>query len=212
MIAASRFSASDAMPSENPYHVALVVVMLPTIIVTAYYRLQAASSGERISHQEEGMLFAAALRLAGLCLWISTFACLLFPGAVQWAMIPLPNWLRWGGAGVGALCSFLMYWTLSSLGKNLTDTVETRARAFLVTQGPYRWVRHPFYVTAAMLMASATVLTANWLIGLSSLIVLAMLALRTPKEEQMLIKRFGQQYRDYMARTGRFFPRVSNVK
>jgi protein-S-isoprenylcysteine O-methyltransferase Ste14 len=31
-------------------------------------------------------------------------------------------------------------------------------------------------------------------------------AVRTPKEEQLLIERFGQQYRDYVARTGRFFP------
>ena len=54
-----------------------------------------------------------------------------------------------------------------------------------------------------------TVLTANWLIGVSSLIVLTLLALRTPKEEEMLIERFGQQYRDYMARTGRFIPRMS---
>lgn len=49
---------------------------------------------------------------------------------------------------------------------------------------PYRWVRHPFYVTAALLMASVTLLTANWLIGLSSLIVLTLLAVRTPKEEE----------------------------
>jgi len=33
-----------------------------------------------------------------------------------------------------------------------------------------------------------------------------LLAVRTPKEEQMLIERFGQQYREDMARTGRFFP------
>lgn len=100
-----------------------------------------------------------------------------------------------------------MYWTLSSLGKNLTDTVVTRAKATLVTNGPYRWVRHPFYVTAAILMASVTVLTANWFIGISSLAVLALLAVRTPKEEQMLIERFGQDYRDYMAKTGRFVPK-----
>jgi protein-S-isoprenylcysteine O-methyltransferase Ste14 len=99
-----------------------------------------------------------------------------------------------------------MYWTLSSLGKNLTDTVVARAEAKLVTHGPYRWVRHPFYVTAVLLMASVTLLTANWLIGVSSLVVLALLAIRTPKEEQMLIERFGQEYRDYMARTGRFVP------
>jgi protein-S-isoprenylcysteine O-methyltransferase Ste14 len=105
-----------------------------------------------------------------------------------------------------------MYWTLSSLGRNLTDTVVTRSNACLVTHGPYRLVRHPFYVTAALLMASVTMLTANWLIGLSSLIVLTLLAIRTPKEEELLIQRFGQQYRDYMARTGRFFPRVGRPR
>jgi len=57
-------------------------------------------------------------------------------------------------------------------------------------------------------MASVTLLTANWLIGVSSVAVLAFLAIRTPKEEQMLIERFGQQYRDYMATTKRFFPRI----
>ena len=197
------------MPSENPFRVALVVVMLLTMMVTAYYRLQAASSGEKISRKEEGYVFAIVLRLAGLCLWVATFAYMIFPSSVEWAQIPLPIWIRWVGVVSGALCSLLMYWTLSSLGKNLTDTVVIRAEASLVTHGPYRWVRHPFYVTAALLMASVTVLTANWLVGLFSLIVLALLAVRTPKEEQMLIERFGQQYRDYMARTGRFFPRIS---
>jgi len=196
------------MPSENPYRLALVVVIVLTMAVTVYHRIQAASSGEKISHKDEGYLFAIVLRLAGLCLWISTFGYLLFPAAVQWTTMPLPNWLRWFGVVTGSLCSLLMYWTLSSLGKNLTDTVVTRAEATLVTHGPYRWVRHPFYVTAALLMASVTLLTANWLIGLSSIVVLGLLAVRTPKEERMLIERFGQQYRDYMAKTGRFIPRV----
>jgi protein-S-isoprenylcysteine O-methyltransferase Ste14 len=67
-------------------------------------------------------------------------------------------------------------------------------------------------VTAALLMGSVTLLTANWLIGLTSLIVLVLLAVRTPKEEQMLIARFGQQYRDYMEKTGRFVPRITASK
>lgn len=196
------------MPSVNPFRVALLVVILLTMAVTVYHRLRAASAGERISHKEEGYLFAIVLRLAGLCLWIATFAYLLFPSSVEWAQIPLPDWLRWAGGVTGAFCSLLMYWTLSSLGKNLTDTVVTRAQATLVTHGPYRWVRHPFYVTAALLMASVTLLTANWLIGLSSLLVFVLLAVRTPKEEQMLIERSGQPYRDYMTRTGRFFPLI----
>lgn len=197
------------MTSETPFRIALAIVMSLTMAVTAYHRVQAASSGERVSHKEEGHLFAIVLRLAGLGLWISTFAYLFFPGAVVWAKLPLPIWVRWAGVTTGVFCSALMYWTLSSLGKNLTDTVVTRAAATMVTHGPYRWVRHPFYVTAAILMASVTMLSANWLIGLTSLIVLTLLAVRTPKEEQMLIERFGHQYRDYMARTGRFFPHLA---
>lgn len=196
------------MPAENPFRIALVVVVMLTMSVTVYYRWQAAATGEKISHREEGYLFAVVLRLAGLLLWISTVAYLFFPASVKWAAMPLPIWLRWSGATAGALCALLMYWTLSSLGKNLTDTVVTRANATLVTNGPYRWVRHPFYVTAALLMTSVTLLTANWTIGVCSLIVLILLAMRTPREEQMLVERFGQQYQDYVAKTGRFVPRV----
>jgi protein-S-isoprenylcysteine O-methyltransferase Ste14 len=197
------------MASENPFRIALVVVIALTMAVAVYHRIQAARSGEKISHKEEGYLFAAVLRLTGLALWISAFGYLLFPAYFRWASLPLPTWLRWIGVGAGICCSLLMYWTLSTLGKNLTDTVVTRAEARLVTHGPYRWVRHPFYVTTALLMASVTVLTANWLIGACSLVILALLAIRTPKEERMLIERFGQQYLDYMATTGRFFPRLT---
>ena len=58
-------------PSETPFRIALIVVIVLTMIVAVYYRLRAASSGEKISHRE-GYVFATVLRLAGLVLWIST--------------------------------------------------------------------------------------------------------------------------------------------
>jgi protein-S-isoprenylcysteine O-methyltransferase Ste14 len=203
---------SNATTGENAFRVALAVVMILTMAVTLYHRMQAAATGERVSHKAEGYVFAGVLRLAGLGLWTSTFAYLLFPASVRWASFQAPAWLRWTATAAGAACALLMYWTLSSLGKNLTDTVATRADAFLITHGPYRLVRHPFYVTAALLMASATLIAANWMIALMSLLVLALLAARTPKEEEMLIKRFGQPYRDYMLSTGRFFPRIFRLE
>jgi len=190
------------------FRIALLVIMVLTMSVALYHRLKAAAAGERISHKEEGYAFAIVLRLAGLALWLGTLAFLIYPPAVAWATIPVPDWLRWIGVAIGLCCPMLMYWTLSSLGKNLTDTVVVRSNATLTTHGPYRWVRHPFYVTAATVMTAVTLLSANWLIGLSSLLVLSLLAIRTPKEERMLVERFGQEYRDYMQRTGRFFPRI----
>ncbi|HXF59778.1 MAG TPA: isoprenylcysteine carboxylmethyltransferase family protein, partial [Candidatus Saccharimonadales bacterium] len=93
------------------------------------------------------------------------------------------------------------------LGKNLTDTVVTRKAATLVTRGPYRWVRHPFYDAVALLLASVSLITANAFLLLCGAIVLALIWIRTRKEEELLLARFGNQYRAYMIRTGRFFPK-----
>ena len=195
------------MTSELPFRIAVVVIFLMSVLVTLYFRIQAAASGEKISRKDEGVLFALLLRTLGLGLFLSTVIWVSSPQLLEWAAMPLAPAVRWIGAVSGAACSLLMFWTLSSLGKNLTDTVVTRTTATLITTGPYRWVRHPFYVTAALLMASVTILSANFLIGTISFLVLLMLAIRTPKEEQKLIEAFGQSYRDYMQMTGRFFPR-----
>ena len=198
----------NLMSTESYFRAMLGLVIFLTVLVTGIHRYKAAQSGEQISRKEEGYLFAIVLRMAGLLLFVTTFAYLAVPASVQWAMFEIPIPVRWIGAIAGLFSSVLMYWTLSSLGKNLTDTVVTRTDATLVTHGPYRWVRHPFYVTTALVMISVTLLTANWLIGFGCLVVLAMLAVRTPKEERVLIERFGQNYLDYMAGTGRFFPRL----
>jgi len=46
------------MQSETWFRIALVVVILITMAIGIPHRLKAASSGERISHREEGYLFA----------------------------------------------------------------------------------------------------------------------------------------------------------
>jgi protein-S-isoprenylcysteine O-methyltransferase Ste14 len=193
------------MPSEDPFRIAVLTIFSLTVAIAAYHRLQA-KSGERISRKEEGLLFAIVLRLVGLCLWIATLAYLVNPTWIEWASLPLPSWMRWLGAVVGASGCALTYWTLTNLGKNLTDTVVTRSNATLVTTGPYRWVRHPFYIAIILLLISITFLAANWFIGLTALVLPMLLVVRTPKEEQKLIEKFGDQYRAYMATTNRFWP------
>jgi protein-S-isoprenylcysteine O-methyltransferase Ste14 len=96
---------------------------------------------------------------------------------------------------------------LSNLGKNLTDTVATRKDHSLVTSGPYRFVRHPFYLSGLVSLVGGSLATANWFLLLAGLLPLGFLVVRTKTEEQKLIERFGDEYRNYMARTGRFFPR-----
>jgi protein-S-isoprenylcysteine O-methyltransferase Ste14 len=61
-----------------------------------------------------------------------------------------------------------------------------------------------------LLHIAAFFLTANWFIGLTWTISLtAVIAMRVKKEESMMIDKFGDKYRLYMERTGRFLPNIT---
>ena len=186
---------------------ALLVVLVIMLTITAYHRIQAHAAGGSASRRDEGFPLLVMRAVFGLSLWVAIFAYLVSPGSMAWSALPAAHWLRWGGVGLGLLSSGLLYWTLHHLGTNFTDTVATRAEATLVTSGPYGRVRHPFYVTVLLLLLSTSLTTANWFIGLLSIFILAFFVLRAPLEEQKLAERFGEEYRAYIQRTGRFLPR-----
>jgi protein-S-isoprenylcysteine O-methyltransferase Ste14 len=104
----------------------------------------------------------------------------------------------------------MAYWVFCAIDKNITPTVETREDHELVTTGPYRWVRHPLYTVGTTFFASLSLLAANWFMSLATLSVLVMLLVRLPKEEEKLMQRFGDDYREYAKRTGRLLPRFDS--
>jgi protein-S-isoprenylcysteine O-methyltransferase Ste14 len=194
--------------SENPFRWVLMAGLLVVLPVALYHRLRSITK-EHLDHTQEGWFILITLRLAGLGIMVSTSAYIVNPQGMAWASVPLPVWLRWTGAGPLCLCAALLTWTLQSLGKNLTDTVVTRKAHTLVTTGPYRWVRHPFYLSVLLLALSCAMLAANWFIFGCGLTLFTMMALRTQTEEEKLMERFGDEYRRYRERTGAFFPRIS---
>jgi len=196
------------MIGELSFRIALAVVFALTVAVTGYHRWQAAKSGERISRRDEGRLLCFAIRLSGLALFATALAYLANPDLVEWAALPLPHSVRWSGTAIAALAIGLLYWTLNALGTNLTDTVVTRRNHTLVTTGPYRWVRHPFYVATLWLVVASSLLAANWFMAVVGTAVFVLLAVRVSIEERKLAERFGDEYLAYQARTGRFVPRL----
>ena len=141
-------------------------------------------------------------------LWLGVIAYMVNPAWMAWSSVPLPAWLRWTGFGVFAIAAGLLTWTLHGLGTNLTDTVVTRRAHTLVTHGPYRWVRHPFYDCMALLILANSLIAANWFFLLTGSVVLSLIVVRTRTEEEKLLERFGDSYRVYMDRTGRFLPKI----
>ncbi len=130
------------------------------------------------------------------------------PRWMPWSAVPLPDGVRWVGAGIGVIAGALFIATLRALGPNLTDTVVTRAHHTLVTTGPYRWVRHPFYLASALAVVANALTAANSFIGVTSAAAVVLLLIRSTTEEHHLEKRFGSEYTRYVRRTGRFLPRL----
>ena len=151
------------------------------------------------------------LRPLGLIYWAGMIAYMINPAWMAWSSMPLPAWLRWTAVAFLPLGAGLLVWTFRALGPNLTDTVVTRRSHTLVTRGPYRFVRHPFYDSAAVLAVATSLMMANWFVLLTGVSVFLLLAVRSRTEEDMLLARFGDPYRSDRARTGRFLPKTAGA-
>jgi protein-S-isoprenylcysteine O-methyltransferase Ste14 len=195
------------MDHETPFRILVSAGFIATLLIAVPHRVRSWASKEPLDRRQEGIFILATLRPVGLLLWLGVFAYMINPRWMAWSSMPFPDWLRWTGALVFAAGLWLMSATLRALGPNLTDTVVTRQEHTLVTSGPYRWVRHPFYVVMALLVLAIGLIAANWFILLAGAVVFTLLAVRSRTEEEHLLKRFGEPYERYRENTGRFLPK-----
>jgi protein-S-isoprenylcysteine O-methyltransferase Ste14 len=103
----------------------------------------------------------------------------------------------------------LRFWSVQTLGRYFTLTVQTSPDQPVVTTGPYRYVRHPAYSALLIAVVAGGLLIGNW----ASMVVLlaavgAGLAYRISVEEQALARDIGGAYRDYAATHKRLVPFV----
>jgi protein-S-isoprenylcysteine O-methyltransferase Ste14 len=125
----------------------------------------------------------------------------------------LPTFAPWCGAMVMLLALWLFWRSHADLGDNWSVTLELRKDHQLVTQGVYRRIRHPMYTAIFLHSIAQGLMLSNWLAGWSALATFTLMYfLRTPREERMMCDLFGDEYRDYMARTGRLVPRICSSK
>jgi len=196
------------MNPDQTFRAVLIAFFLVVLPIGMYHRVKSQATREKLNRRQEGLFILATLRPLGAVLWLGLIAWMIDPAWMAWSGMALPVWLRWTGVGLLAAAGLLLLWTFRSLGKNLTDTVVTRRDHTLVVQGPYRWVRHPLYDSAALLIVAMSLLAANWFLFVTGVVVFGLLVARTRTEEENLVARFGDGYRAYMERTGRFVPRI----
>lgn len=149
---------------------------------------------------------------------MSVFAVLLYLTIrLRWTMLPLeqtPLVLSVRSLGL-VLMVYGAYFNILGrrhLKKNWADHVRIYQDQQLVTDGPYRIVRHSLYASLIWMFYGASIAYLNPLAAVeNTLIFLPAMTWRARLEETALTERFGQQYTDYMLHTGRFFPRLRSL-
>jgi protein-S-isoprenylcysteine O-methyltransferase Ste14 len=195
--------------NETIFRSLAAAILLTGVGISTYFRRKAdRDSGEKLSRKADGTPMMMVIRIGGLILWLSPLVYLINPAWMAWSKLGLPEWVRWLGVGIGILCAFGIYWLFSSIGSGITPVSATRKEHKLSTSGIYRWVRHPLYTIGSSFIVSFGMMADNWFIILMGVLAFIAMAVRTPKEEANLIEKFGNEYREYMKRTGRFLPKV----
>lgn len=131
----------------------------------------------------------------GLALWARSrlpSGALGLPASIRYAVL----------ACAGLATAAGLVWSLRSL------LAAQRGRGFCM-EGAYRWVRHPLYASFITLGAPGLALFFDhwtflvWLCALHPIWHLV-----ASLEERLMVNRFGDDYRSYAKRTGRFVPRL----
>lgn len=136
----------------------------------------------------------------------------LFTPLLNFANYDLPPAAPWIGAVLMLVALWLFWRSHADLGLNWSATLELRKEHTLVTSGVYRLIRHPMYASIFLFSLAQAILLPNWVAGWSAFVPFTVLYLiRAPREEQMMCTFFGDEYRDYMRRTGRLFPRINRT-
>ncbi len=100
---------------------------------------------------------------------------------------------------------FLFIWSVVARGKYAVSWAMSKNHK-LVTWGPYCYVRHPSYLGYFLMFSGLYLIWLN-LVAMVPLVAILGYVRITVAEEELLIRRFGEEYIRYQEKTGRFFPK-----
>jgi protein-S-isoprenylcysteine O-methyltransferase Ste14 len=119
--------------------------------------------------------------------------------------------VEWWTFSAGWLCAAISIWlrrsAIAALGRFWSLHIEIRESHEFVRSGPFRWVRHPTYLSMVLELASVGLILNAWITALAVILCFVpILIIRVRVEEAALVEKFGEAYRDYARHTPALFP------
>lgn len=184
-------------------------------VVRTYFGAPRAKESAQASHprRAESAWLTATLGIVALLHFAAILAYVANPPLLRWSAFEVGAPIRRVAILISCLGVAGEIWAAVSLGTSYSPILRVAEKRVLVTAGPYRWIRHPLYAFWLPVMAGWAVAARNWFILVSgTVLILVLMVMRVPREEAMMLEGFGESYRQYIKRTGRFVPRLRSVQ
>lgn len=109
---------------------------------------------------------------------------------------------------IGILGVLLAVWARLTLGRNWSLSVQLKNDHQLVTSGPYSQIRHPIYTGILLIFIGNVLMVGDYRGFFALAIVFFSFWYKLKKEENWMLKNFGEAYRNYYSKTAALFPRI----
>lgn len=100
----------------------------------------------------------------------------------------------------------LAIWARRTLGRNWSANVQIKQNHELITNGPYRHIRHPIYAALILMFAGNAIVVGDVRGILAVLIITLSFWFKYRQEERFMLQEFGERYASYRERTAPLFP------
>lgn len=191
------------MRTLDPFETVFVIGLVSAFVLRLRERMR---NQARVveSHRDGLELLVMVLAFCGMLLVPIVH---LSADAFQFANYQQPRFVGVLGAVIFVAALLLLWRTHHDLGRNWSESVELMDSHQLVTNGVYRYIRHPMYAAIWLWGIAQALLLHNYVAGSAQLFLFAPLYfVRVPREERMMLHHFGTSYATYMARTRRVLP------
>jgi protein-S-isoprenylcysteine O-methyltransferase Ste14 len=122
------------------------------------------------------------------------------------------EWLGFPVLMIYLFCIWLFVKSLADLGRWWTPGQELKEDLELVKSGAYRYVRHPMYLALLGIAVCQLFMIQNWIAGpMAALFVVPFVIYQIQREERLLVKYFGDDYRNYQQKTGMLWPKEDKM-
>jgi len=104
----------------------------------------------------------------------------------------------------------LFFWAIQTNSRStFSAAFSTDVPLRLVKEGPYRWIRHPFYCAYLLTWSAGFVATGHlWLLPTVAVMVGVYLKAALLEEEKFAQSPLAQAYQEYQESAGRFLPKL----